>query len=68
MLLKKLHKMNVIHRTGDGSLEQEVAEAGLLPSPSGEYQRMGKVSTHVWTPGMQVVKQGLQAANTGMGQ
>lgn len=60
--------MSVIHRTGDGSLGQEVAEAGLLASPSGEHQRMGRVSTHVWAPGMQVVKQGLQAADTGMGQ
>ena len=29
---------------------------------------MGRVSTHIWIPGMQVVKQGLQAADTGMGQ
>lgn len=37
-------------------------------APPWEHQRMGKVSTDVWAPGMQVVKQGFQAANTGIGQ
>ena len=45
-----------------------VAGAGPLQSPPWEHQRMGRVSTDVWTPGMQVVKQSLQAADTGMGQ
>lgn len=45
-----------------------VAGAGPLQSPPKEHQRTRKVSTDVWASGMQVVKQGLQAANTGMGQ
>lgn len=58
--------MRIIER--DGSLRQEVAGAGPLPSPTWDHQRMGRVSTDVWAPGMHIVKQGLQAAYTGVAQ
>ena len=65
---KKKKSMN--HRTGDGSLGWEgvMAGAGSLQPPPWEHQRRGRVCTKVWAPSMQVVKQGFQAADTGVGQ
>ena len=65
---KKMKSVN--HRTGNGSLGWEgvTAGAGSLQPPPWEHQRRGRVCTNVWAPGMHIVKQGLQAANTGVGQ
>lgn len=58
-------KMSAYQKTEVGSLGKK---GGRGWPPLWEHQRMGKVSTNVWAPGMQVVKQGFQAANTGIGQ
>lgn len=61
----RINKMSVNQSTEVGSLGQEDGRGWL---PLWEHQRIGRVSTDVWAPGMQVVKQGFQATNTGIGQ
>lgn len=65
VLWKELNKMSVSQRTEVGSLGQEGGRGWL---PLWEHQKIGRVSTDVWAPGMQVIKQGFQAGNTGIGQ
>lgn len=62
-VMKELNKMSVNQKTEVGSLGEE---GGRGWPPLWEHQRMGKVSTNVWAPGVEVVKQGFQAANTGI--